>query len=459
VDARLAIVIPDALEESWAALTGGDEDVASGPVEVTGRGGQLSSRFAVEEIAIACVATALRAKVALRPGRPAAVRLERGHVADVCRSERFFAVDGTAAGAAFAPLSRFWPAADGWVRTHANYPWHRSALLNALGVPDDERVADSVGAAIAQMTGKEFEARVSEAGGVGAAVRSFDEWSRHPQGQAVAGEPLIGCDIIANASPRPEPRRLRVLDLTRVIAGPVCTRLLGALGADVLRVDPPRQRDLAPGSFADTLLAKRSCTLDLTTRSGADRLHALLDDTDILVQGYRPGALDPFGLSAGGIAERHPGTIVVILDAWGHEGPWAGRRGFDSVVQAAAGLAAGESPDGHQPGALPCQLLDHGTGYLAAAAALDGLRRQRRDGGTVIRRVSLARTARWVATTPAGPDPESEPDNRSGRFLVEIKANGHSVVAVAPAGTVAGQQLRWPHAGHGYGADPASWDL
>jgi hypothetical protein len=128
------------------------------------------------------------------------------------------------------------------------------------------------------------------------------------------------------------------------------------------------------------------------------------------------------------------------------------------VVQAATGLAAGESPDRHQPGALPCQLLDHGTGYLAAAAALDGLRRQHRHGGTVIRRVSLARTAWLVATTPAAPNPESVPDDRSGQFLVEIPANGHTVVAVAPAGTVAGQQLRWPHAGHGYGADPPSWD-
>jgi crotonobetainyl-CoA:carnitine CoA-transferase CaiB-like acyl-CoA transferase len=149
----------------------------------------------------------------------------------------------------------------------------------------------------------------------------------------------------------------------------------------------------------------------------------------------------------------------VILDAWGHGGPWAGHRGFDSVVQAATGLAAGESPDGQEPGALPCQLLDHGTGYLAAAAALDGLRRRHHHGGTVIRRVSLAGTARWVATTPAEPDPQPAPDDRSGQFLVEIPApaNGHTVVAVAPPGTVAGEPLRWPHAGQGCLADPPSW--
>jgi crotonobetainyl-CoA:carnitine CoA-transferase CaiB-like acyl-CoA transferase len=215
---------------------------------------------------------------------------------------------------------------------------------------------------------------------------------------------------------------------------------------------------MAPGRFADTLLAKRSCTLDLTTPSGADRLHALLDDADILVQGYRPGALDRFGLSADEIAERHPGTVVVLLDAWGHQGPWAGRRGFDSIVQAATGLAAGETPGADGPGALPCQLLDHGTGYLAAAAALDGLRRQHSTGGTVIRRVSLARTASWVATTPAGTAARLAPANGSDRFIVEIPANGHTVAAIAPPGTIAGEPLRWPHAGHGFGVDPPAWE-
>ncbi len=215
---------------------------------------------------------------------------------------------------------------------------------------------------------------------------------------------------------------------------------------------------MAEGAFADTLLGKRSCTLDLATPEGAARIHALLDDADIVVQGYRPGALAGLGLSAEAIAERHPGTVVVVVDAWGHEGTWAGRRGFDSVVRAATGLAAGESPDRHLPGALPCQLLDHGTGYLAAAAALDGLRRQRRDGGTPIRRVSLARTAWWVATTPADPDGELQADGETGRFLVEMPADGHTVLAVAPPGTVGGEPLHWPHAGHGYGVDPPTWD-
>jgi hypothetical protein len=446
------------LEAVWATLIAGDDDVPCAPVVVAGRSGRLRSRFAVEDIAVACIATALRAAVALDPPRRSAlIELERGHVADACRSERFFAVDGQVAGAAFAPLSRFWPAADGWVRAHANYPWHRQAVLDALEL--DGPVADQVGEAIASLRGEEFEQRVFAAGGVGAAVRSFEEWNRHPQGRAVADEPLISLDVVGDAAPRSTPSRARVLDLTRVIAGPVCTRLLGALGSDVLRVDPPRRRDMAPGRFADSLLAKRSSTLDLTNSADAERIHALLDGADVVVQGYRPGALSRYGLSAEELAQRHPGTVVVILDAWGHSGPWSGRRGFDSVVQAATGLAVGEADAGDQPGALPCQLLDHGTGYLAAAAALDGLRRQRRYGGTPIRRVSLARTAYWVASIPTQRDVAPEPDGDAApQHLVRIPANGRTLTAVAPPGIVAGQALRWPHGSHGYGADRPAWE-
>lgn len=214
---------------------------------------------------------------------------------------------------------------------------------------------------------------------------------------------------------------------------------------------------MTKGSFADTLLGKRSCWLDLTDPACVQHLRELLDGADVVVQGYRPGALDRFGLSAEEIAESHPGTIVVVLDAWGHQGPWAGRRGFDSVVQAATGLAVGESSSESEPGALPCQLLDHGTGYLAAAAALDGLRRQRRHGGTPIRRLSLARTAWWVAAAASNPDPRSGLDENIDRLLVEIPADGLNVVAVAPPGSLAGQPLRWPHVGHGYGVDPPEW--
>jgi crotonobetainyl-CoA:carnitine CoA-transferase CaiB-like acyl-CoA transferase len=187
-------------------------------------------------------------------------------------------------------------------------------------------------------------------------------------------------------------------------------------------------------------------------------LHVLLRGADVVVCGYRPGALDRFGISATELVERHPGLVVVVLDAWGHTGPWSGRRGFDSVVQAPTGIAAGESRDGLEPGALPCQLLDHGTGYLAAAAALDGLRRQMLGGGTDVRRLSLARTAAWLTTSPLGPPP---PDASAGEdadpWLDTVEAEDGPVVAVRPPGTIGDHPLAWPPALARYGRDAPEW--
>ena len=328
------------IDQAMSSLTGEGQPGQGQParLDITGPSGQLPSPFAVEEIAVACVGTALLAAARLhdqRGGSPVRAALDRGHVAAAVRSERFFRRGGASAGAGFAPLSRFWPARDGWVRTHANYPWHGLALRSALRTSDD---AGDIAATIAQLPAEEVEQRVFAAGGIAAAVRPLDAWRDHPQGRAVAAEPLISHRVIGDAGLRSRPRAdlpasdVRVLDLTRVIAGPVCTRYLAALGADVLRLDPPGHPDMRPGSVADTLLGKRSAMLDLRTDAGRSSLPALLDGADVVVCGYRPGALDGFGLSDETLAERHPGLVVVYLDAWGHSGPWAGRRGFDSVV-------------------------------------------------------------------------------------------------------------------------------
>jgi crotonobetainyl-CoA:carnitine CoA-transferase CaiB-like acyl-CoA transferase len=276
---------------------------------------------------------------------------------------------------AFAPLSRFWPAADGWVRTHANYAWHQDALVAALGL--DSADPQVVAAAIAALPAESVEDRAYAANGLAVAVRSVAGW------RAIAGkgDPLVTTVVVGDSPPRSAQDRLRVLDLTRVIAGPVATRFIGALGHDVLRVDPPDLPELQLHRV-DGLLGKRSAVLDATTPDGLARLHELLRRADVLVHGYRPGALARFGLTPAALAERHPGLVVVGLSAWGRTPGWAGRRGFDSLVQAATGLALRESPDGQRPGTLPCQLLDHGTGYLMAAAVLDAVYHQHQRGGT-----------------------------------------------------------------------------
>jgi hypothetical protein len=478
---------PGLLAQAWAALT--DDAGPPARLEVIGDPGHLRSRLPVEDTAIACAGAALCAAVLARGGDPpeppglggkpfppsplgpgrlgrCALGLDRGHLAAAFRSEAYLRVDGERAGAGFAPLSRFWRAADGWVRTHANYPWHREAMLRAVGTTGEP---EAVAAAIAGLGAREVETLVTEAGGVAAAVRTEGGWRAEPPGLAVAAARLVEAAEIGGAAPRRRtagPRRraagplpasgLRVLDLTRVIAGPVATRYLGALGADVLRLDPPHRPEL-PQQTYDGLLAKRSAVLDVGTADGQARLHALLDDADVLVHGYRPHALDRFGLSPAAIAERHPGLVTVSLSAWGSRGPWGARRGFDSIVQAATGIAMVESADGEVPGAMPCQLLDHGTGYLCAAAALCALARQAAAGGTQFRELALARTAHWLLGQPRnGASPATAPEAGGPWFATLGSASG-PVTAVLPPGQIDGRGLCWPGMLSRYGADEPAW--
>jgi crotonobetainyl-CoA:carnitine CoA-transferase CaiB-like acyl-CoA transferase len=256
---------------------------------------------------------------------------------------------------------------------------------------------------------------------------------------------------------------IRVLDLTRVIAGPVCSRFLGALGADVLRLDLQGRPDVEPGRPADTLLGKRSAFLDLGAEAGARRLGSLLAEADVVLLGYRPGALAGFGLAPEELAARHPGLVVMELAAWGHTGPWRERRGFDSIVQAASGIATVEAgPDG-EPGALPCQLLDHGTGYLAAAAVLTALGKQREHGGSHLVRLSLARTAHWLLGEGQGDGARSATGNagapwdEDGAAFVAPVEGDRSLVAVPPPGSLGGAPLRWRGPATRYGAAAPAW--
>ena len=463
------------LGEAWAALGDGEPGTE---LQVTGVPGWLPSHLPVADTAIACAGAALLAAAELQAQRGGPVartaRLDRGHVAAAFRSEAYLRLNGGPAGAGFAPLSRFWRTRDGWVRTHGNYPWHREALLRALGTGEDP---DQVAAAIAGRDAHEVEDLVVGAGGIAAAVRTAAQWRAEQAGQAVAAARLVEGGRLGDAPPRrwaagPLPGAtppavmapgavlpaagIRVLDLTRVIAGPVATRYLAALGADVLRLDPPHRPELPLHAY-DGLLGKRSALLDLDT--DAARLDELLGAADVLVHGYRPHALDRFGLTPGALAERHPGLVVVSLSAWGSTGPWGGRRGFDSIVQAASGIAVTESADGDRPGAMPCQLLDHGTGYLCAAAALRGLADQAVAGGTQVRELSLARTAHWLlGSAAAGLAPAS--GGRAGGdadWLTTLGGAEGAVTVVRPPGQLDGRELAWPSPLARYGGDPPAW--
>ncbi|MFH8803124.1 CoA transferase [Streptomyces sp. NPDC017936] len=396
------------IEFAWSELGGGPALLPR--VETVVREGALAARLPVRELARACVGACALAGAELGARRAGLaevprVRVDDGAVATAFVSERHLLVDGrTPTG--FAPLSRFWRTADGWVRTHANYPHHRERLLRALGPAGACGDPAAVAAALAGRSALEVERTVSAAGGLAVALRTPGEWAAHEQAAELARRPLVErarADTPHARALPPLPDRgegapllpaagLRVLDLTRVIAGPVATRVLALLGADVLRVDAPHLPEL-PDQHADTGFGKRSAVLDLT--AGRRTFEDLLASADVVVTGYRPGALDRFGLAPEALAERHPGLVVAQLSAWGAYGPWGGRRGFDSLVQAATGVAAIEGT-AERPGALPAQALDHGTGYLLAAAVLRALTERAARGRGAVVRLALARTAAWL---------------------------------------------------------------
>ncbi|MGW3466280.1 CoA transferase, partial [Streptomyces olivaceoviridis] len=355
------------------------------------------------------------------------------------------------------------------VRGHPALPQHarrhhRARLLGALDLPADAS-AEEVAGRLAERSAREAEEAVYDAGGLAVALRTPREWRAHPQAAEVAARPLV-----ERARLNPAPARvlppldpaaavllpaagLRVLDLTRVLAGPVATRTLALLGADVLRVDAPWLPEL-PDQHADTGFGKRSATLDLT--AGRETFEELLRTADVVVTGYRPGALDRFGLAPRALAERRPGLVVAQVSAWGGYGPWGGRRGFDSLVQVATGIAAAEG-SAERPGALPAQALDHGTGYLLAAAVLRALTEQSYDGGSRLVRLALARTAHWLTDGTLSTAAEGAPYAGPDAWLAETDSPLGRLRHARPAVSFTGGPADWARPPVPWGSDPAEW--
>jgi crotonobetainyl-CoA:carnitine CoA-transferase CaiB-like acyl-CoA transferase len=428
-------------------------------------GGSLPSVFAVSDLAQASVGAAgaaLARLVALGGGEAPAVVVDR----DQASAWFGFSIrpEGWQLPAAWDAVAGDYATADGWIKLHTNAPHHREAALEVLGVPADR---DAVAGAVATWPGDDLETAVLGAGGAAAVLRSAVGWDRHPQGIAVAAEPLVHIDRTSDASAgrtgavrRDRPLDgVRVLDLTRVLAGPVATRLLAGWGADVLRIDPPGWGE--PGVVPEVTLGKRCTRLDLGVPEGRDRFLELLSGADVLVHGYRSDALDGLGLGAELRAEVRPGLVDVSLDAYGWSGPWSTRRGFDSLVQMSSGIAeAGRVAAGSdRPVPLPVQALDQATGYLLAAGALTGLTRRHTDGSGSRWRTSLARVARLLVDAgPVGQLDASgiDPAPPSPDAPVERTAWGDAR-RLPPPLTVDGAPLWWSVPAGDLGSSAPEW--
>ena len=449
----------DAVGRIWTALGG----AASWRDQLRVQGvGDLPSVFAVTDLAVAaagCACLAVAELVAERHGGRPDVSIDR-------RLASFWfdtslRPEGWALPPSRAPVTNDFRTADGWIRLHTNAPRHLEAAMEILGTPPEP---DAVSRAVLRWTADALEAAILAAGGCAATMRDAEAWAAHPQGRAVAAEkllhraqaehgPAVPWDV-----PRERPLRgVRVLDLTRILAGPVATRFLAGFGAEILRIDPPGWDE--PAVEADVTLGKRCARLDLRRPGDRAIWEGLLQRADVVVHGYRPGALAGLGLGEEFRRELRPGLVDVSLDAYGWSGPWAGRRGFDSLVQMSSGIAdAGMRQLGRdRPAPLPVQALDHATGYLLAAAAVRGLtERLRSRAGTVVR-ASLARTAALLMELPTAPQSPLAPlGSEDFDPVLEATAWGPAH-RLKPPGLVAGAPMSWDLPARGLGAAAPAW--
>jgi len=449
------------LESFWSALDGDPSELDG--IGATGSGA-LPSTFAVTDFASAALGVAaagVRELIRRNAGTRLTITVDRR------LSSFWFGLSirpqGWTLPALRDPMTGDYQTKDGWIRLHANAPRHRAAAEKVLGCGADRAV---VARAVAGWSCTELERAIVAAGGCAAEMRSCDEWIRHPQGIAVASEPLVHFTETSSATRQPHLRGpadrplagIRVLDLTRVLAGPVATRFLAGYGAEVLRIDPPGWDE--PGVVPEVTLGKRCARLDLETPADRERFEALLRGSDILIHGYRPGALAALGYDEQSCQQLAPGLIDVSLNAYGWSGPWAKRRGFDSLVQMSTGIAstgmAWRAAD--KPIPLPVQTLDHATGYLMAAAALRGLAQRFASHRGYRARLSLARTAKALidfGTHEADQPLEQEGEQDKGRE-VEETSWGPAWRLRAPV-IIESAPMHWTRPASALGSSTATW--
>jgi crotonobetainyl-CoA:carnitine CoA-transferase CaiB-like acyl-CoA transferase len=448
------------LDDIWTSLGG-----AAGltrHVSFTGTG-ELPSAFAVSDLAAGSVAAAglaIAELIASRGGEVPELRVDRR------LASFWYGVTLRPEGWSMPPpwdtIAGDYAASDGWIRLHTNAPHHREAALAVLGTPAEK---DAVTAAVSRWRIDDLEQAVVQQGGCAAAMRDLAAWADHPHGKAVAAEPLVWIDP-GDAVPASDwaPSRdrplagIRVLDLTRVLAGPVATRFLAGFGADVLRIDPPGWEE--PGVIPEVTLGKRCARLDLKHPDGRRALEDLLATADVFVHGYRPDALTKLGFDAAARRRIRPGLVDVSLDAYGWTGPWNSRRGFDSLVQMSTGIAAEGMRRfaAGRPRPLPVQAIDHATGTIMAAAAVRGLTRRLTGVEGSGARTSLARTAALLTAAPHADVGDAFAEAADADFTPAIEPTswGPAYRMRAPL-DIAGAVMKWDRPANALGSSEAGW--
>lgn len=437
-----------------AALVPGPE-LPLGELTISGRS-SLASCFDVDTAALTAAGLSnLAAGV---------TRIDRDRVAALFATS--VSLDGRPLPSWGALSGHYRTSTGGFIQFHCNFPHHAEGVVRRLGC---EPTREAVQRAVLDRDPDELEATLIADGMIAARMRTLEEWAGHPHALATAGLPPIGVERIGDGEPRPAPvngtgagagtggRRLRVLDCSRVLAGPVAGMTLAANGADVLRVGTARLPSM-PLCVVATGFGKRNTDLDLATAAGAADFARLLAGADVWIDGYRPGALAGLGFPLERVA---PGSVVVQIDAFGstgdptsgHPAPWAGRRGFDSIVQTTTGIVAeGMARSGRdRPTPLPVQANDYCTGLLAAFAARRLADHQAKVGGTWLARLSLLRTRNWLVGLAPPHDFEPRPVEVRPEALHTVETEWGRLTAPRPIGG------RWPSPPRPLGTAEPTW--
>jgi crotonobetainyl-CoA:carnitine CoA-transferase CaiB-like acyl-CoA transferase len=439
--------------EPVATSIGGEDPVFPTPYRVGEAGAD----------ALAAVGTAVSRLWALKTNRNQRVKIGVRAAAAALRSARYLRIDGKPPKEIWDPLSGFYPVKGGrWVSIHCNFPNHREAAMGVLGHPADRAAAE---AASSSWDGLALEDAIHAAGGCAGLARTAEEWAGHPHSAAVAAQPLLQIEKISESAPEPLPpgarplSGVRVLDLTRVLAGPTCARTLAEHGADVLKVSGPHLPDSGAVEF-DTGIGKLQAFLDLRLQRDLDALKNLIRTGDVFSQSYRPGSLAARGFSPEEAAKLRPGIIYATLSAWGTEGPWKDRRGFDSIVQTVSGQAyrqSSEGPESAKPKLMPVSANDYVGGYLMAFGVMAALARRATEGGSWLVRVSLARTGKWIVDRGAVAGFSSVPAELPGEELQKLLVQTRNFTHLGPVLELSETPPFWARPPVPLGTHPAQW--
>ena len=439
-------------------------------LQISGHDPVIATRFRAGEAAAAVLAANAMAAADLwcaRGGRPQRIEVDVRAAAASLVSFLYQRCQTASFDRSPMPTTALYRARDErWIHLHGGYS-SREGTLELLNCDDD---ASAIAKAVESWDAQALEDALADRGVCGAKLRSADEWRAHPQGIALARVPIVEILRLDNADrePIPGPRAnergarplsgVRVLDLTRVLAGPTCARTLAEHGAEVLHVRSPKLPSIEP-FVIDTNPGKRSCFLDLDRKEDADQLRALVRDAHVFSQGYRPGTLARRGFAPEKLAQMRPGIIVVSIDCYGHEGPFTGRPGWEQLAQTVTGMAHEHAGDEH-PALVPAAVNDYTTGYLGALGVMCALARRTIEGGSWYVRVSLARTAMWIMSIP-----RTAPDDKPGGFdvasiapwIVEMDTAWGRLTRLGPIARMSETPPRWDLPPAPLGTDPAAW--